>query len=85
MRGMQITAASLEGAPFLAPPGNSGPSGNGSIIPIAGPNRITENGYYMLTGDFTIASGNGIEIRARKATSDPGGHTIPLSGSDLRE
>jgi len=48
-------------------------------VPIAGPTTITAPGSYIVTQDFSVPSGNAINVAASQVTIDLNGHTITLA------
>jgi hypothetical protein len=63
-------------AVLLVPVGAAGLRADDGSIPIFKQTTITAPGRYVVTRDFSFASGNGIAIRANNVTLDLNGHTI---------
>jgi len=54
-------------------------------VPLIGPTTITVPGSYIVTQDFSVATGDGITISANDVTLDLNGHTITLTqGTGVR-
>ena len=55
---------------------------NNGSVPIFEQTTIDSPGVYLVTRDFTVASGNAITIDSNNVTLDLGGHAITCAGSD---
>ncbi len=70
---------------LFAPLGVPGPGADEGHIPIYKQTTITAPGHYVVTRDFSFASGYGVLIQADNVTLDLNGHTItgpPCSGGE---